>query len=401
MPTAKTTLLFVDDEPNILAGLRRMLRSQRGEWDMAFCDSGASALDSLASRPADVVISDMRMPGMDGAELLTHVRDRYPETVRIVLSGHSDQELTLRAVGPAHQYLSKPCDPAQLKAAITSATHLHRRVQSDAVRRLVASIESLPTLPQVYVDLVEEMHRPEACVRTAGEIVARDLGMSAKILQLVNSSFFGLPVRVNDVPHAVALLGLGVIRPLALSTGIFRQYEGRDLGGLSLGKLMAHSMRAATRAREIAQELSLLSAEEQSDVYLAGLLHDLGRLVLAQAAPGDYAEITHEASGDTRRLAALEAQRFDATHAEAGAHLLQLWGLPAALVDAVASHHRPSLSSGEGSPVVSAIHAAEVLTDHEAEWDDEYLARHDLVERAATWSATEPCGAVTLNERFS
>ena len=186
-----TKILFVDDEPNVLSGVRRQLRGYRNEWDMSFCESGAEAVELLQKEPHDVVVTDMRMPGMDGAELLQKVRELFPGTVRIVLSGHSDQELTLRAVGPAHQYLTKPCDPESLRCTIQRTIALQDQVANDKVRELVASVDALPTLPCIYQELVEEVTSPMACIEQAGKIIARDLGMSTKILQLVNSSFFG------------------------------------------------------------------------------------------------------------------------------------------------------------------------------------------------------------------
>lgn len=384
------SILFVDDEPNVLSGLRRMLRGRRGDWNMTFCESGTSALEHLASMPIDVVVSDMRMPGMDGAELLTQIRNLYPDTVRMILSGHSDQEMTLRAVGPAHRYLAKPCDPDLLTDAIESSLELHTRVRSPEVRRLVEAVESLPGLPEVYVELVEEMNSPTACINAAGKIIARDLGMSAKILQLVNSSFFGLPVRVSDVPHAVALLGLGVIRPLVLQTSVFGQYEGRELGGLSLTGLTEHSMRVATRARDLANiECDGLSNDEASDIFLAGLLHDVGRLVLAQNQPEAYARITSAARAEPTRLPGLEADALGVSHGEVGGYLLQLWGLPASLVEAVALHHEPRTARGASFTPLTAIHAAEAIVDGEAEWDADYLNRLGLGDRPALWANAE------------
>ncbi|TWT99310.1 Hydrogenase transcriptional regulatory protein hupR1 [Botrimarina colliarenosi] len=389
------SILFVDDEPNILSGLRRMLRTRRGGWEMAFCESGASALERLAETPVDVVVSDMRMPGMDGAELLTRVRELYPDTVRMILSGHSDQEMTLRAVGPAHRYLAKPCDPVLLTEAIDASLELHSRVRSTEVRRLVEAVDSLPMLPEVYTELVEEMANARACVQTAGKIISRDLGMSAKILQLVNSSFFGLPVRVSDVPHAVALLGLGVIRPLVLTTGVFRQFEGRDLGGFSLARLTDHSMRVAVRARDLAStECEHLSGDDLSDVFLGGLVHDVGRLVLAQHRPGDYARLVSESADQPNRLTDCERELFGATHCEVGGYLLQLWGLPAPLVKAVALHHEPSVSRSDRFEALTAIHAAEVLVDNEADWDRGYLDQVGLGDRPAVWlDAVKPANA--------
>jgi putative nucleotidyltransferase with HDIG domain len=377
------SILFVDDEPNVLAGLRRMLRSRRGDWDMQFCESGVAALELLAAAQADAVVTDMRMPGMDGAELLSQVRRLYPDTVRIILSGHSDQEMTLRAVGPAHRYLAKPCDPSLLADAITSSLHLHASAGSVEVRRLIESIDSLPSLPEVYVELVNEANNPNACIQSAGEIVARDLGLSAKILQLVNSSFFGLPVRVLDVPQAVALLGLGVVRPLVLSAGVLGNYVGRDLGSLSLGWLTDHSMQVAIKARELALSgRGTLTSDETSDIFLGGLLHDLGRLILAQHRPDEYSRIINEAASCPESLVDIEIATFGASHAEVGGQLLQLWGLPSTIVEAVQLHHKPSQSQSETYTALTAIHAAEV-NFYEAVYDMEYCQRLGLIDRPA------------------
>lgn len=353
---------------------------------MSFCNSGDSALNRLAESPTDVVVTDMRMPGMDGAQLLTQIRERYPDTVRMILSGHSDQEMTLRAVGPAHRYLTKPCQPELLLSAIESALDLHSRVVSREVRQLVESVDTLPVLPEVYLELIAELRKPTSSIETAGRIIASDLGISAKILQLVNSAFFGLPVRVTDVPHAVALLGLGVIRPLVLSAGVFGQYERAKLGDVSLSALTTHSMQVASLARRLAEiEIPELSADDLSDVYLCGLLHDVGKLVLAQARGKEYSDLLSECRGDRSILHARERELFGATHGELGGHLLQLWGLSAPLVEAVALHHEPSLSGGNYFSPLTAIHAAEALVSGEVNWDEPYLDRIGLTERIDSW----------------
>ena len=381
------SILFVDDEPNVLDGLRRMLRSQRGQWDMHFSDSAEAALDRLATHHTDAVVSDMRMPGMDGAELLSRVRDLYPDTIRIVLSGHSNQEMTLRSIGPAHQYLSKPCDPDQLKETISSALELHKRIKPEEVRRAVESVDSLPILPDVYTKLVSELNDPLASIESAGRIIAEDLGMSAKILQLVNSSFFGMPVRVTDIAHAVALLGVDTVRPLVLSTGIFSQFDADEAGGLSLRRLTAHSTRVGMLAREIAAAIdSDLSASALGDVLLAGMMHDIGRLVLARSQPLQYAGIVAEAEDDPAALAGYEMELYGASHAEIGGYLLQLWGLSSELVEAVALHHMPANSSSDAISPLVAVHVAEALTDSEAVLDESYLVRIGISADVSQWS---------------
>ena len=114
-------ILFVDDDVDVLESLRDALRKDRQRWDFAFATGGAAALEELARRPCNVVVSDMRMPGMDGAELLTRVKDQHPTVARLVLSGHAEQEAMERAMRVAQEFLSKPCQIAVLRATIERA----------------------------------------------------------------------------------------------------------------------------------------------------------------------------------------------------------------------------------------------------------------------------------------
>jgi len=147
-------VLFVDDDENVLAGLRRMLRGFRDQWIMDFVASGAEALHYLAHREADVVVTDLRMPGMNGLELLKHLNSHYPHIVRIILSGQSDEESTIRAAGVAHQYLSKPCETETLKATIVRACALQDRLSNQSLKNIVAGMNSLPSPPTHYQELV-------------------------------------------------------------------------------------------------------------------------------------------------------------------------------------------------------------------------------------------------------
>ncbi len=190
-------ILFVDDEMNVLAGLKRMLRTQRNEWEMHFAGGGHAALELMQQHMFDVVVSDMRMPGMDGAELLTRVSELYPNTVRLVLSGQSEHEKIFRAVGPAHQFMSKPCDPEVLIGTIQRACALQCRMQDESLRRIITQVKFLPTLPSIYRDLVTKLKSDDSSLDEIGEMIGRDISMTAKVLQLVNSSFFGLPQHVT------------------------------------------------------------------------------------------------------------------------------------------------------------------------------------------------------------
>ena len=153
----KLKILFVDDEPNVLSGLRLVLRGMRKEWDMFFATSGSEGLELLEQTPVDVVVSDMRMPGMSGGEFLSIVQERYPDTIRLILSGYSDYEMIMKTVKPAHQFLSKPCSHESLTEVISRTMRLRDVLTNDAIRTMLTTLDSLPLLPETYTRLEEEM----------------------------------------------------------------------------------------------------------------------------------------------------------------------------------------------------------------------------------------------------
>src|ERR1035441_7170018 len=233
-------LLFVDDEPRVLLGLQRQLRVMREEWQMDFVESGPKALEFFATSPVDVLVTDMMMPGMDGAQLLTEVMNRYPNTVRLVLSGHADREAVLRLVGPAHQYLSKPCNADELRTAITRALAIRDLLASQQLKQLASRIDSLPSLPASHAELTQELRKPEPSVERVADIISKDIGMTTKILQLVNSSFFGLSQPASNVLEAVMYLGLATIRALVLSTQVFSQFDQETIRVFSIDGISKH-----------------------------------------------------------------------------------------------------------------------------------------------------------------
>ena len=387
------TLLFVDDEPRLLQGLQRLLRPMRHEWDMNFVESGAQALAFMATQPVDILISDMMMPGMDGSQLLNEVLKRHPQTVRIILSGQAGPEAILRLVGPAHQYLSKPCDPEELRKAITRSLALRDLLGNERLKQLATRIKNLPILPALQNQLTEELRKDSPSVERVGEIISRDIGMTVKILQLVNSAFFGLAQPVNNPTEAAVYLGLNTIRSLALAAGIFSQYEQAMCKLFSLDALAQHSWLTGGLARRVAQaERQELKIQEQC--FLAGLLHDVGQVILASGLPEEYAEVIAKSDQQNLPVWQVEMEFFGATHADVGAYLLALWGLPNPIIEAVALHHQPArCHTPEFSPAI-AVHVADVFA-HEfsaartevpvPQLDTTYLTSLGLAGRIEMW----------------
>ena len=354
-------ILFVDDEPNILEGIERMLFALRQEWRMAFARSGSEALARMETEPFDVIVSDMRMPGMDGAALLTEVMKRYPQTVRFVLTGQSDKETVFRSVGPAHQFLAKPCNPKELKSCVDRAFALRDLLNSGVLKQLVSRIGTLPALPKAYAHLIRELRSPESSVATVGKIIETDVAMTAKVLQLVNSAFFGLRQPVSSAVQAVTFLGLDTLKALVLMVGVFSQASHIKLSTtFSLDALWHHSMLVGICAEAISKNAGATQAIAK-DAFTAGLLHDSGMLILAENCAEAYKEILHIAGTERLALEQVEQDALGCTHAEIGAYLFGIWGLPDAIVEAVAFHHKPSLSVAAGFSPLTAVHAGNVI----------------------------------------
>ncbi|WP_428565032.1 MAG: HDOD domain-containing protein [Solidesulfovibrio sp. DCME] len=386
-------ILFVDDEPQLLAGLRRMLWDKRDIWDMRFAADTATALAMLEAEAADVVVADARMPGLDGPQFLETVRQRWPGTARIILTGHSERDFVFRSVRPCHQFLAKPLAPGELVAAIERVLRLSVLFTDEALRETIASIDVLPALPAVFAELTEELRSQNASVRGIAGILTRDVGLSAGLLKLVNSAFFGLPRRVSGMEQAVTLLGLETLRALVLAHGIYSLFEADRYPGFGLDGLFAHSLRTARFARLLAG-LEGLGRDGKDACFMAGLLHDLGKLVLAKALEGPYNRALSLARARNITMFAAETEVLGASHAGVGAYLLGLWGFDEAVVAGVAGHHAPGLGLGAATPVAALTHVANAL-EHELVVvhpgyaphvpDEEALDRLGLAGRLGAW----------------
>jgi HD-like signal output (HDOD) protein/CheY-like chemotaxis protein len=342
-------VLFVDDEPHLLAALRRMLRSERDRWDMLFASSGAEALTLIEAEPVDAIISDMRMPGMDGAQLLARVQRDWPSTARIILSGQADLGSVIAVLRSAQQFLAKPCEANVLIGAVDGALRVQRLLADPAIRQLMGGVASLPTLPTVYHDLVAALDVPEVDLPALAAIIGSDVATSAELLKLVNSAFFGLPRAVSSVYEAVSLLGLDNIQALVLTGSVFR--VSTSLGQVvDVEELRQGALRRAAIARCIAGREGW-SAQERGLAVLSCMLRDVGGLVLAEGRPEAARQLTETAVAEGRidpvRQAELETEAFGCTVAQASAYLLGLWGFAPAVIHTIAGH--PLLDPGPGT----------------------------------------------------
>ncbi len=352
-------VIFVDDEQHVLDGLKNLLRKQRHQLDMSFALGGQAALDELAKAPFDVVVSDMRMPGMDGVALLQRVKEQYPATARIVLSGHAERDMVVRALPVSHQYLSKPCDADTLRQVILRACELRDLLKDQALQAVVGRLDRLPSVPDVYWELTRALADPEADRAKIAGILERDVAMSVKLLQIVNSAYFGLARRVSSVAEAVSFLGIELVKGLALGAQVFAALDGAPaVPGFSLTELQRHAVAVARLARRV-----MRTAKLADEAFTAGMVHDVGRVILALALPERCAELLAAAAAANRPLHDVEKDLLGVTHAELGAYLLGTWGLPIPIVEAVAFHHTPAAAKPAVGDVLLAVHVADGLLD--------------------------------------
>lgn len=384
-------ILFVDDEPNVLSGLRRMMRPMKHEWDMDFADCGENALQLMGAKAYDAIVSDMRMPGMNGAQLLRRVMRDYPNTVRIAFSGHAEKELMLDCAETAHQYLAKPCDADQVRQTINRACELRRLLDNDDLQQLVSGLSTVPSLPELYVEIVEMIKSPDVSVKEVGDTIARDIGMTAKILQLVNSAFFGLRRHVATPGDAATLLGMEVVQGLVLTTKVFNELDQVADSGLDVTRIWQLSTETGALARQISA-MEIQDAKTKDYALMAGLLHAVGRLVLAVNRPQDYLEATALLDDGNMEMWQAEQAVFGHSHMDVGAYLLGLWGLVDPIVEAVAYYQYPQCSHGAGFWPITAVHAASALLrgEHEAGnqtrfLDTEYLTKAGVADHVEHW----------------
>ena len=390
-------VMFVDDAPEVLQHIRRLLTPMQTEWDMLFLPSAAQALSALQQQACDVIVSDMTMPDMDGVKLLTEVRHRCPQTIRIILSGDQSPYNYVRSASIAHRFLQKPFDTDTLKTTIEQAEALRTVLDNPALRTLVSEIKTLPSLPSIYQELMQEMQAAQASLKKAARIVAKDLGMVTKILQLVNSAFFGLRTHVSDPEQAVALLGFDTIKSLVLSSQVFAQFDQAKLPSFSLDDLWRHALLTGAFARRIAKEEGA-NQQALDEAYTAALLHDVGVLVLAAHRPNEYAHVLDLVR--TRSVPDWSAERevFGADHAHVGAYLLGIWGLSDGIVETVAFHHHPGDCLAAGFGAITAVHVANALAEAQTHGmadivgvDKLYVERQHFSLRLGRWR--ELCAA--------
>jgi HD-like signal output (HDOD) protein len=356
-----TNILIVDDNPNVLSSFKRALHIENPNWVIYTAEGGNQALEMVSRIPVDIIISDLRMPEMDGVELLTLIKEKSPATIRVAISGNADVELCEKAAAIAHQFIAKPCPPQEISRIINQTINLSNLVTNARVKTTILHLSNLPSQPNLYLNLINEINSPNVDIDRISGIISTDIGMSAKILQLVNSAYFGLAREVADISEAIYYLGIDTIRDLVFSIEIFSQFDQKLINASGLTGLWDHSIKVAICSKLITSSM----VKDRSTIafsFTGGLLHDVGKLILAVTEPYVYKQIIKYEVTDLQKFLNLERTRFGATHADIGGYLLGVWGLPMPIIQSVINHH------------VFMNPTSEVFTFHTAIWFSNYVA---------------------------
>ncbi|WFP51768.1 response regulator [Methylomonas sp. EFPC3] len=392
---AKKHILFVDDNENVISGIQRQLRPYREQWSVYFATCGKQALEIMQHQPIDLIVSDMMMPEMRGDVLLKRVADIYPATVRMVLSGYADEETLSRGLEVAHQYLTKPCSAEVLREAITQVFKTQDYVNNPRIAAEVGEASHLPSLPKIYHDLNAAIADERVTNLQIAEIFAKDMVLSAKLLHLVNSPYFGLQRTVSNLTDAINLIGLKKLNSLVLSVHIKTAFPVSDP---EMERYMEYLWQDASRVAELARLISLSeqqTGDKPDQAYVGGLLHNMGLLIFMSRGGDKFKMLREQTTRSNTPVAALETEIFGFTRSAAAAYVLSLWKIPALIVESILWQNAPSESEYQTVNELTAVHVAACLANpterpgkdrlFEMQLDQSYLQRIGRLHRLADW----------------
>lgn len=389
----KKHILFVDDDPLLLEFYAVMMDKLDDQWKIVTADSGARALEILAETKFDVVVSDMRMPNMNGIELMREIRRLHPQTSRIIISGVGDQEEIARSLEATHQFLIKPVKSSELIATVTRIGKLDAYLLSENLKTLVGRLNSLPSFPSVYLQINRELNSEDPSIENIAEAAVQDPGLTAKMLQVANSAAFGLAHKVSSPFEAVQFIGLNAVRSIALSAHVFRDFDHLEIKKFSAFQVWTDALRCARITRQI-MRLEKIDEDATEDACTAAMLRNVGKLMLAKNLPEQFQQVITLASAENLTLSEAEETIMGASHASVAAYLFGLWGLATPMVEAVAFHLQPAESETRTFSPLAVVHVAHALAGElwpdnsagkPAELDHDYLTTVGVDHQLDRW----------------
>ena len=349
-------VLLVETQGRILSELGPSNTNQL-PWESLLVHDTEAALEILRLRRVAVVVVNCGsdLPSMEA--LFSQIKTFDPAIIRLALAAEKDQ--LCETPSSVQQILAAQCRKEDILGAIESALQVHEKLQANPnLASFISQLHHLPTPPALYFSLRDELESPNGSLKGIANLLAKDTALTARILRIANSGFYARPRRICELHEAVGLIGIDLVLGIVLAAHLF---DRLPIPGLNLDDLWKHNFAVAKIAHHIAKsnhtDPSLLHA-----AHLAGLLHDLGALVLLANVPGHYQSLMRRAQGDEQSLVQLEREELGAGHPEIGAVVLTLWNLPEIVALAVGSHHDLNDQTfPQANPVSQAVFLAESL----------------------------------------
>jgi putative nucleotidyltransferase with HDIG domain len=353
-------VLIVDDSPDVLTLAELTLKELRPHWIFVTESDPVQAVGRLENEIFDAVISDFQMPQMNGSEFLGRVALAQPLSVRLLVSSNLERGMSTEGIGVAHRFFAKPCKYSDVVQAIERSIGLRERLRSSTLRRLLTKMTKLPSPPDTYMAIQKLLEDDSFHVQALMKLLQREVTVSAAVLKMANSSFFGARYKIDSLERAVNLLGAQTIKSLALGAELFSRIEPAKAKQFKIQQLFEHSVRVASEAARLVEARGADRATRDL-AYTAGLLHDIGKLVLVQVIPREYARVVERVGTEFPSLYQSEIKAFGVSHQEVGAYVLSLWNLPEQIVEAVAYHHDPTFAPAREVSVLTYVVAANLV----------------------------------------
>ena len=341
--------------------------------------SEAEAL--LSKYSVDIIILNLHGSTCAWREWYAQLQRLHPRMARVIVADLSNRSVQPDAVSLAHSFISRRASRRSVIASLARILELQDCLASARLASLMSKLERLPTSKGVYGMLVAETNSPDATALSLSRIVETDIALTARVLQLINSSFFGLGKPVTSVHQALGYLGVSTIRSLAMMMQVHSLFPEAPLDMNRFMDMQKHGLLVGRLAKR------LVTQRETSETALtAGILHDIGGLALLLGVP--------QASHDSRIHASQRHSDIDnlygVNHTTIGAHLAYLWGLPDKVSEAIAWHHTPSRSPTQEMDALAAVHIADALvfaveTDRAPDLDAAFVRRIGVENRIPGW----------------
>jgi putative nucleotidyltransferase with HDIG domain len=383
-------ILLADGDAKTLEEFRQALGQK---WRVTGVGTAAAALEELKKQAYDGLVVSLNLADQQPAHLLSKVRSRFPKTARFVVAAEKDRERVVKELLGAHQFLIRPFDADGLQATIERALAFELWIDNDNLHKLVARMRTLPTVPALYLEILAALKSADTTTEDVGALIEKDMSITTKLLQVINSAYFGLPRTVTSPEEVVGLLGFETVKVMVIAIKLLNQYDRIKPADFSIDRLWKHSTAVANSARHLVLLQSGDRAQAEA-AFAAGLLHDVGKVILAGNFADQYRGVQSMARTRHLQLWEVEKEIFGTSHCEIGAYLLGLWGLPLEILEAAALHHQPARTANKLFSALTAVHVANVLEravtpDFEGEVpatiDMEYLAEIGMVECLHDW----------------